>query len=69
MTPIKTLKAAFDAIERGHIVDAADNKLPAAVVDALRRRAFSPIKAWGGSYIRSHVRYVGTREIWWFDID
>jgi hypothetical protein len=62
LRPIKTLRDALDTIERGMVVDQAENGVPWKVVEHLVRR-----QGGNNQYCyRAHCRFEGSREIYWF---
>jgi hypothetical protein len=61
MRSIKTLRDALDTIKRGCVVDAVENRVPHRVVEALRDKALARAEGY-----LTHVRYEGSREVWWF---
>ena len=62
----KSMRAATAALEAGFILDEKDDRLPRDLVERLCKVAFED-KPTKSGVIRSHVRYEGAREIWWFD--
>lgn len=71
----RTVADALEALARDCVVDEVENALPKNVADALERRARTSRGSWWDEYEdeivqpRLHVRYVGAREVRWFDAE